>query len=1122
MNIKLKNLLLKTWPIITILGITFLLFIRNYSTNTWLIGWDNLVPEFNFSVNIGRSIFAVWQEYQGLGLLGGMGHASDLIHQLTLLILSIAIPTDLLRYVWTFLMLFLGSVGTYFLLKELILKDNGLSDIKKQSISLIAALFYLLNLSTIQTFYAPYEAFIAHFAALPWLFLASLLFFTKPSFKNGLFLTLVLILATPQAYIPTLFLVYIISLMLLTFSLAILKPSLFALKSFLKMITIILVVNAFWLLPFLYFTLTNAQVALTAKINQMSTETVFLQNKGYGDIFSVMLLKGFWFSNIDPNLKAVFSYMFNPWRDYLSNTPVVLLGYSLFVVILAGIAATVRKRKNLLIAFFVVFVFSFTMLATNTPPFSWFDSLFRQIPLFNEAFRFPFTKFSVLASLTYAIFFALGAAKLTTLPVVKKVNFQFLMLVFTLLLLLFMFPVFNGKLFYEKEKINLPKEYSQVFDFFNKQDPNTRIADLPQPTFWGWEFYNWGYGGSGFLWYGIKQPLLDRAFDVWSKTDENYYWELSNAIYSKNPTLFGNVLNKYQVTWLLMDNNLIYPSSPLALSTQNINSLINQNPSIQKVAQFGNIEIYKVNLKDNPQSFVFSSNLKSANSYTWGDNDKAYSDLGNYSSQKNESVFYPFRSLSSNKNQDNLEYKIVNEKDDILLTNPLPEYDSNVNLNLNSFTQNEKIITADFVTEKDNNSVTLNVILKAPEISILDNSTRTVIYSNNIKIPLISIPSSYKGTVSINSNGTKIYKFNVNSPNKLGTTFFLTTQDNILVFDGPSFNSKIMTIKANDFSSLLNPLSIALPSVKKGSLIEVKIPKINDNYESFEQSMNVNLAKTVKNCDNFNNKEYSAKLTQIDNKNVLRLESTFATACLQFSADNLIHDQGYAFFVENANQSGRPLHFWLSNDNEHYSPIETYLDSGAGLKTTSFILNPQEEFGRTYSFHFDNISITNDSTVNYLGNTYAYPIPYNFLIAISLSSGLQSETFEKLNYQSISHPNESKYLIRGVSNSQKTSIILSQSFDSGWKAYEINKLNLLSELFPFLFGEEIKQHVLVNNWENGWIVDGNKQNSNIIIIYLPQYLEYLGFIILIVPVIAVVIRFLASKVARKRPLKVDL
>jgi hypothetical protein len=1086
------------------------------------MGWDNLMPEFNLGMNIQRSIFAVWQEYQGLGLLGGMGHASDLIHQLSLLIMSFVIPTQLLRYTWTFLMLFAGSVGAYFLIKKLILKDSEFSYLKRQSVALLGGLFYLLNLSTIQSFYAPFEAFIAHFAALPWLLLASLLFFIKPNRKNGFFFVIVLILATPQAYIPTLFLVYMISLMLLIITLTILKPSFFVLKSFLKMLALILIVNAFWLLPFLYFTLTNSQVALSAKINQMSTETVFLQNKAYGDIFNVMLLKGFWFSNVDPNLKAVFTYMLTPWRNYLSNLPITLLGYLIFGIILVGIAKTVRKGKDILIAFFVLFVFSFTMLTTNTPPFSWADTLFRQIPLFNEAFRFPFTKFSVLTSLTYSIFLCLGAAKIATFPIIKRVNFQLIMLGFAFLILIFSFPVLSGKLFYEKEKITPPKEYFQVFDFFKKQDPNTRIADFPQPTFWGWEFYNWGYGGSGFLWYGIKQPMLDRTFDVWSKTDENYYWELSQAIYSKNAGAFANVLNKYQVNWLLMDNNLIYPSSPTALATPDINSLIKQNSSIQKAARFGNIEIYKVSLKDNPKNFIFSPSLKSANSYSWGDNDKAYLALGNYLSSENEDVFYPLRSLFSNKNQENLEYKITNEKDDLLLTNPLPKYNSSVDLNLDSFLKGEKIIAADLVTEKNNNSIALQIILRTPVVSILNNATRTTVYSKSFKLPLISIPLSYKGTVDLNINGIKTYQFNVNSPNKLGTTFLLIAQDNLLVFNGPSFNSKIVTIKASDFSPLLDSVNIALSSIKKNSILEVKIPKINDNYESFEQTMSKSLESTVKNCDNFNRKEYSAKFTQIDDKNVLRITSSFATACLQLYLPNLIHDQGYAFFVKNSNQSGQALHFWLSNDNEHYSPIDTYLESGAKLKTDSFILAPQEEFGRAYSLNFDNISITNDPTVNYLGDISAYPIPYNFLTSIALSSTSQRENFAKLKYQSISHPNESEYLIKDVTNSQKASIVLSQSFNSGWKAYGVNKLNFVSEIFPFAFGKEIKQHILVNNWENGWILEPKNDNRNIIIIYLPQYLEYLGFVTLIIPVLIVFLRFLASKTLRRKPPRVDL
>src|SRR5690606_41884167 len=38
--------------------------------------------------------------------------------------------------------------------------------------SFFAGLFYLLNLGTLQTFYAPFETFIAFYASLPWLLLS--------------------------------------------------------------------------------------------------------------------------------------------------------------------------------------------------------------------------------------------------------------------------------------------------------------------------------------------------------------------------------------------------------------------------------------------------------------------------------------------------------------------------------------------------------------------------------------------------------------------------------------------------------------------------------------------------------------------------------------------------------------------------------------------------------------------------------------------------------------------------------------------------------------------------------------------------------------------------------------
>jgi hypothetical protein len=82
-------------------------------------------------------------------------------------------------------------------------------------------------------------------------------------------------------------------------------------------------------------------------------------------------------------------------------------------------------------------------------------------------------------------------------------------------------------------------------------------------------------------------------------------------------------------------------------------------------------------------------------------------------------------------------------------------------------------------------------------------------------------------------------------------------------------------------------------------------------------------------------------------------------------------------------------------------------------------------------------------------------------------------------------------------------IVLSQSYDQGWQTYDINQEFCnnakLKCLIPWIFNTELEQ-VMVNGWANGWLVpEGEHQ---LVIIFWPQYLEYLGFFFLIAPVVA--------------------
>ena len=124
----------------------------------------------------------------------------------------------------------------------------------------------------------------------------------------------------------------------------------------------------------------------------------------------------------------------------------------------------------------------------------------------------------------------------------------------------------------------------------------------------------------------------------------------------------------------------------------------------------------------------------------------------------------------------------------------------------------------------------------------------------------------------------------------------------------------------------------------------------------------------------------------------------------------------------------------------------------------------------------------------------------------------------------VSHPNESLYIVKSNSDFAKnTTLVLSQSFNPGWKAYEIKNnesgiMNNVSMVLPFLFGKEIKEHVLVNNWENGWIIDDSRfmnKDSRLVIVFLPQYLEYFGFFVLILTFIIIITSYLRTKFAFK-------
>lgn len=195
-------------------------------------------------------------------------------------------------------------------------------------------------------------------------------------------------------------------------------------------------------------------------------------------------------------------------------------------------------------------------------------------------------------------------------------------------------------------KVNIPDDYFQAFKWFEGVDPDARVAKLPMQTFWGWNFYSWGYQGAGLTWFGIPQPTLDREFDRWGAYNEDFYRQAASALYENDLGAFEETLAKYQVKYLLMDNSVINAGgSDKVLLKPAIKQLLTSSKHIKPVKEFGQLSIYESDLKDGKDSLYLPSKLIGVSaSMVYTQSDPIFAKFGNYFEYPKGTVF-PYANL---------------------------------------------------------------------------------------------------------------------------------------------------------------------------------------------------------------------------------------------------------------------------------------------------------------------------------------------------------------------------------------------------------------------------------------------------------------------------------------------
>ena len=553
--------------------------VKNYTPGTFLTGWDTLHPEFNLSLYWRRILGGVWQEHQGLGAVASQSHASEIPRILIVSLIDLFFGLNFIRYAYAFLMLFLGPFGVYFFLKDVLLRK--FQNPSKLLGAFVGALFYLLNLGTLQNFYVPLEMFLTHFGFLGWYVWSSSMFYRTGKRKYLAALFLFTLFGTSQAHTSTLFYAFLIYFFVyfLIVLLTDLSQKLLWRPEYIKRVTVIffttILINFFWLLPNFYFVINHGGEVNMSKIHGLFSNEAFLANKKYGGTQDVTILRSFLFSWGEHTGNAQYGELLDEWVQHLDGPGVLLLGYSLFVIACLGIIASIIRREKFGYGVFAFFAIGIFFLFNVNPPFGGLFMLLQNtVPLFKEAFRFPFTKFSIGLMFAYSVFFGYALSwfaslfhKITRRVLLPKFVRGAILTIVTTLLIYYMWPAFSGSLISPSMRVDIPKRYFEMFRYFDSQEGYGRVADFPVHSFWGWVYYDWdpatrlGYQGAGFMWFGIKQPVMNREFDRWNLLNEQYYREMSYAVYSRDSELLTDVLDKYKIKWLLLDESVMIPAA---------------------------------------------------------------------------------------------------------------------------------------------------------------------------------------------------------------------------------------------------------------------------------------------------------------------------------------------------------------------------------------------------------------------------------------------------------------------------------------------------------------------------------------------------------------------------------
>ncbi|MBP7740709.1 hypothetical protein KA089_00830 [Candidatus Woesebacteria bacterium] len=1041
--------------------ISFFIGLQNTSIRSYYSGWDNIHAEFDIAQYAKRVFFGAWQEHKGLGGPSAKGHLSEITRLPIIYLIDLILPAYLVRSTFIMLMYATGGVGMYLYLKKIWIKDS----LKENSkwIAGLGSLLYLLHPLTLQQFYISFEIFTVQFAFFPFLILSIHLLLRKITWKSILIFMIVQLALAPSAHTPTVHYLGVLFSLIYSFFSALDSKKIFSAFKFMLFIGLLtMLMNAYWILPNLYYGLHNSRYVSQSEANVLFGPESLWSIRDSSTLHS--FLTGFHYLTTwrDYDFKTEeHQLIFNEWSNHLKNPFRNMQLYTIGIFSILGFFITIfnkrigKKRWAIVIIYLIcISLIWIDLFPTNNIILQLYKS-----KTFLETFRNPFTKLSILYSF-FLIVLIVEFLKLITVLIENKLNKKVQQVVLPSFLLIFFVyiisitsPIFSGHLISEKLKVIFPPEYEKLYSFMKTKDSDMRTLEMPYISREGWVLYDWStpnrtnaYQGIGFYFFGFPQPFLTPDFARWSEVNDFFYQELQYAIDKNDFEQFKQITKKYNIPLAIVDESRVYPYKDYDFQ-KNYEML--ENSGYKKIWQEKYISVYEnVENTNFENSLIIPKKLSFISAdFNRVKKDVAFPKIGEYINiNKTKEVakyIFPFSSL------------LLKETPDVVFSE-------------NEVTIKKSVAKDNYLLEIPGNSGTVfdtTLALQLKDGVIFTSFPKNKIITNNENISLSYIE---------------------NSEIKLDSAY-----SNYSIF----VNGKVVELKENEIQYLpLNLIKNKDQSIIYSSIDGKVISETDINWEQFEKNISLELSDTDEITIKSTFQTAQANLSKIPSENCTKplmgdMLTTYENKVANYEANNygvncntldinfISPSSSYLLNIDGENFAGRSTKMFInysvanSIQEEHLFPESKF---NITIPLDKISENPQSRF----FVNWETRSFGKYSN-NKINSIQVFPFALEKFSEISLTR-IDGDDNIKNNIEVISSNKKLNFLYNiKINCPQECYFGIDQAHDDLWIAYDKNNHKILP-------------HFTYNNWANLW--RANENSEDVVIVYLPQFGAFLGMI----------------------------